>query len=73
MERLLTFKQMYFDTIELGNQHNYVFFKDSDEISSSITELSEDESISWIFNIPYFRNYFIEEFIERPNNYFATK
>jgi len=66
MRRNLIFKQMYYDTLPIRDESTYEFFKESNIKSESVAELSEEQSIEWVFRTPNFRKFFIEEFVANP-------
>lgn len=66
MNRKLIFQQIYFDTQHFKGSRSIDFFNEADDHSSSITTMTEEEAIQWLFGFSQFSSMFKEEFFETP-------
>lgn len=62
MKRLLQFKQIYYDSQSIGGKTTVSFFNENDENDESVTSMSEDQAVKWLFQFKEFRHLFINEF-----------
>jgi len=68
MKRQLIFKQVFYDTQSVGGKNAISFFTESDENDESVTSMSEDQAVKWLFQNESFRRLFIEAFFENSKN-----
>lgn len=62
MKRPMIFNYMYWDARHVGNQRTIKFFTETDEDDESVTTLSEEAAIHWLFNNPHFFEMFADGF-----------
>jgi hypothetical protein len=67
MKRPMIFKQSYYDAQPLSDRQSYSFFSESDEEDESVSLMSEDQAIKWLFSSFSFDRFFIEDFFQVPN------
>ncbi|MFN0033190.1 MAG: hypothetical protein ACKVOR_13600 [Flavobacteriales bacterium] len=68
MRRLLAFKQIIYDTQSIAGQTSVDFFVESDKNDKSITVMTEDQAVKWLFETESFRQLFIESFFDGGKN-----
>lgn len=62
MQRKMIFKQLYFDSRIFTGEKDVSFFTETDENRESVTLLTEDQAIKWLFNTYSFGKLFAEGF-----------
>jgi len=67
MPRQLLFKQIHYDTKLLTGSETISFFNDSDLNEESVTSMTEDQAVKWLFQNPDFLLMFLPDFFENPN------
>lgn len=67
MKRQMIFRQTYYDSQVLTGAETISFFTETEENSASVTSMTEDEAIKWLFNNYSFGQTFKEEFFDYSN------
>lgn len=67
MKRQMIFRQTYYDCQPFTGENVIPFFTETDESSESVTSMSEDQAIRWLFNSFSFGKIFIESFYGNPD------
>ena len=67
MKRQMIFRQTYYDSQVLTGAETISFFTETDENSASVTSMTEDQAIKWLFNTYSFGQTFKEDFFNHSN------
>lgn len=67
----MIFKQSYYDSQILTGATGIRFFNETNENSDSVTSMTEDQAIKWLFNSFPFRQTFIERFFGNSNSIYS--
>lgn len=68
MNRRMVFQQTYYDSQPFTGSTSISFFNETDENALSITSLSEDQAIKWLFNSFSFADRFKQDFFNQSAN-----
>lgn len=68
MKRRMIFRQSYYDSQVLTGPTEIPFFTENDADSDSVTSMTEDQAIKWLFNSFSFGQTFIESFFNSPTS-----
>ena len=63
----MIFKQQYYDAQKLDSRTTYSFFTESDSNEESVTSMTEDIAVKWLFQNSSFGQFFIQSFFEKPS------
>ncbi len=66
MKRQLIFRQQYFDSLPLDGRTSFSFFTEPEDNESSVTTMSEDNILKWLFLNSAFDCFFFQEFFKNP-------
>ena len=64
----MVFKQIYYDVQPIGGKTKVSFFTEKKKNDVSVTSMSEDQAIKWLFQNESFRQFFIKDFFGNSNN-----
>lgn len=68
MRQLMIFKQMFSDTQFTGGRTDIPFFIESEQDEESVTSMTEDQAVKWLFHNSSFQQFFIKDFFENAKN-----
>lgn len=68
MKRPMIFRQTNYDSNALTGATQMLFFTETDENSESVTLMTEDQAVKWLFSSFSFGKTFIEEFFDSQNH-----
>ena len=66
MKRQLIFRQFYYDFQELTRAKTISFFNETRDNYESVTTMTEDQAIKWLFNSFRFGQSFTADFFDNP-------
>ncbi len=67
MERTLYFRQMFYDSQDIGAKNQCSFFSESDDNDESIRSVEERDAVKWLFQSLGFEQFFVEAFFTTPS------
>jgi hypothetical protein len=68
MKRQMTFKQVFYDVQPIGDKTTVSFFTETNKNDETVTLMSEDQAIKWLFQNKPFRQLFIGGFFGDTKN-----